>query len=290
MGVLSRRTGVLTAALVLGLLGSYEGRNFYEASDQQHANYSYQPAGNAGLHISTPTKTPAPGYQPYCNNPDNHEDADLCAQWAAVQQTGETNRLASLALKISVFALLFTVVGTLLLLGTFWEQRETSRRELQAYVSVKPNGLPRFREGEKATATISIANGGTTPAYEVHQYGTILIDDFPLSEDPMSKELIHSGVRGYMTLHHSDSYGAPINGTESLTRQEIDAVLTGKKVLWVIGNVDYTDTFRIKRRTEFCFFLNKDSFDRAKQQTKAGTASDQIELRWNMGTVHTKAT
>jgi hypothetical protein len=46
-------------------------------------------------------QTPARSYQPNCENPKDREDAELCAQWAAVQANGESNRLSRLSIVIT---------------------------------------------------------------------------------------------------------------------------------------------------------------------------------------------
>ena len=66
-----------------------------EAEKQPYSSYEYQPARD---HLApAPGKNPrvtARPYQPYCDNPKERDDADLCAQWAAVQAVEESNRLA----------------------------------------------------------------------------------------------------------------------------------------------------------------------------------------------------
>src|SRR4051794_29398805 len=90
---------------VVGIVGIATGiqlDRFYQAAEQQHASYNYQPAEKPGFRVSAATKAPTPYYKPSCNNPNGREDSDLCAQWAAVDQVTESNRLNSLNLRMLV--------------------------------------------------------------------------------------------------------------------------------------------------------------------------------------------
>jgi hypothetical protein len=221
-----------------------------------------------------------------CEDRKDERGSDLCAQWGAV----DAARNAAYATWAAVF---LSFVGTFLIFLTFRETRRTSRRELRAYVSVLPKGLPVFTVGEKPRATIAIANGGTTPAYEVTQYGTVMVAEFPMKSDPLAGEIEHHGVRGFTTLHRGDSYGAPIECHEELSQADLDAFRSGEKVIYVIGNVDYRDAFNQARRTEFCYFLDKEALSRARRRETGAMLKGKtvtVELRWTMGNLHTKST
>lgn len=98
------RSYVLTAVGLMALFGllyaGYEGLD--QADKQAYADYKYQPARD---HIDPPSdKSPhvtAYPYQPYCDEPKERDDADLCAQWAAVQAVNEGNRLSRLSIRIT---------------------------------------------------------------------------------------------------------------------------------------------------------------------------------------------
>jgi hypothetical protein len=171
--------------------------------------------------------------------------------------------------------------------------QETAQAELQAYVAVQIDGLPNFGLGEIAEATIKIINTGVTPAYAMTQYGTIIFAPYPLMSDPMSNELIYSGVASRNTLHNREPYGAAIYGHEPITEKDIAAFQAGHTVVYVIGNVDYKDAFKRQRRTEFCYFLNINAVSAADAKRKVGAAlgkHEKVEIRWALGNLHNDAT
>jgi len=109
------RGGWLTIIAALGLIllcgVLYGGYELYKAGQQRDADYRYQPARDARLPVIPPKQEQPQAYQPNCQNPQSQADADLCAQWAAVHQITETNRLASLTLAVGVFGLFALVRG-----------------------------------------------------------------------------------------------------------------------------------------------------------------------------------
>jgi hypothetical protein len=220
-----------------------------------------------------------------CQDRKDKRASDLCAQWSAV----DAARNAALATWIAV---ILSFIGTAFVAVTLILTVRTSRRELRAYVSVKPLGLPVFDVGEKPCATVTITNGGATPAYEVEQYGTVLIDEFPLKLDPLAGEMERLGVKGQSTLHRGDEHSAPIQAHGTVTPRDIDDIVSGRKVIYVIGNVDYLDTFRKKRRTEFCYFLDGEALRNAGRSAQEGDArgENKVTIKWTLGNLHTKAT
>lgn len=43
-----------------------------------------------------------------------------------------------------------------------------------------------------------------------------------------------------------------------LSAADVEAVRTGKKVLYIFGRIEYTDVFRTEHHSTFCVFLTKD--------------------------------
>ncbi|MBK8375436.1 MAG: hypothetical protein IPL18_11375 [Sphingomonadales bacterium] len=107
---------IIGLALAIGLGAvSYQ---LYKASEQRDTGYTYQPADEASVGVVGTSKALAKAYQPKCKNPQNDKDADLCAQWAAVEQVAEANRLTSLNAKMAIASLVATAIATFLLLWT----------------------------------------------------------------------------------------------------------------------------------------------------------------------------
>lgn len=111
-----RQFAAFVGLIAVGGLG-YAGYNQLERYDAPaYADYKYQPARDAvPAPVPKNSKVAPPAYQPNCQTPKDRDDADLCAQWAAVQAVGESNRLARLSTYITglefgalVISLIFT--------------------------------------------------------------------------------------------------------------------------------------------------------------------------------------
>lgn len=87
-----------------------------EAEEQPYPAYEYQPARDH-LPWAAPKYapvTPIP-YEPHCDDPKERDDADLCAQWAAVQAVEESNRLSRIGIRVNALefgALIVSLIFT----------------------------------------------------------------------------------------------------------------------------------------------------------------------------------
>lgn len=106
---------IAVAAVVLMIVAAlaYTGYNQLQDIERQpYADYKYQPARDRfGLAMPKNPRVAAKPYQPYCNNPKDRDDADLCAQWASVQVVGESNRLGRTGIIVTGLELLALVVS-----------------------------------------------------------------------------------------------------------------------------------------------------------------------------------
>lgn len=251
--MLGRYWGIILAiiaGLVVLVCGGYVFSQQWDASEQLHSTYDYQPAAQSHRLVVGPAKTPAREYQPSCNNPNTQEKADLCAQWAAVEQVGEANRLASVNLRLGLLALVFTIVGTGFLVWTFTETRATSRRELRAYVFPHEMEFERTLELETGNVVIAIyvhiRNDGSTPTSDMQIQ---LEHSFTLDEVAQFRNI---GPRGQVTpLGPHSSVRTP--GTK-LREEDALAVFKGDKELFVFGGAFYGDVFGARNHvTRFCY-------------------------------------
>lgn len=247
--------GILFAAFgFLVLLLGYASYQLYNASEQQHPNYHYQPASHQGR-LVVPTGQPeAKGYQPNCYNPQGNSNADLCAQWAAVDQVTESNRLASVNVRLSLFVSLLTLLGTIFVGWTLMETRNTSRRELRAYVFAENSGVyaltkqvPRSENG-KVGSTVVVRNSGQTPAYDVIHWSMLA-----LHAVVNERELV---IPPLETLHRTVVPPGGILKAERrlsihLTRDQQASLKTGAMALYVYGRIEYTDAFGTRRYTDY---------------------------------------
>lgn len=245
----------ILAVLILPPLG-YVAYQLYDAAEQRNSSYQYQPAAQPSGSVVGTTKPPAKPYQPKCKNPQSDGDADLCAQWAAVQQVGESNRLASLNAQMAVLSLLATAAATMLLVWTLWETRSTSRRELRAYIFPENVGIycminqrPISKNG-KVGSTVHIKNSGQTPAYDVRHWSEVTIC-LQADEENLIPESMDS----------AQSNSMPPNGiitasrrmAAKLTRNQQKGLKDGNLGLYVYGRIDYRDAFGRNQATRYKF-------------------------------------
>jgi hypothetical protein len=243
---------VVGIALLAGLLSvSY---SLYNSAQQQHSSYGYQPASKPGFRLDSVTKAPTQHYKPSCQNPNSREDADLCAQWAAVDQVAEANRISSVNVRLAILTLLVTVFGTGLLLWTFDETRETSRRELRAYVHLKSADLHRCKDKgfptdsghpEQRYATIDFHNYGSTPAHKVIAAMGTWIGPVPLKA-PLSA-IPENLERAVADLPPGRSSPMPLEVINSGNMH--DTILQGGWGVYFWGEITYEDIFGRKHTT-----------------------------------------
>lgn len=95
---------LFAAVGVLAFAGLFYA-SYYELEhvDQQpYAAYKYQPARDRfAPRPSKDARVTTKAYQPYCDKPQSGNDADLCAQWAAVSAVEENNRLSRTSILIT---------------------------------------------------------------------------------------------------------------------------------------------------------------------------------------------
>lgn len=256
-----RRAIVATlGGIAAGLLG-LAGYQLYDASEQQHSYYAYQPARQPILPNTAPGQLKAPQHQPDCKKPQSKSDAELCSQWSAVDQAMEANRLSSVNVKLSIFVSLLTFIGTVFVGWTLMEQRHTSRRELRAYVFPESVGITdgyayperQMPKGEIGGAII-IKNTGQTPAYDVCHWGEVAIADCENENTLVAPSIpisdFGSSVPPGGTINKLRNLG------RALTPEEKAAVEAGKSAIYFYGRIDYRDAFNQRQWATYRFSWN----------------------------------
>ncbi|WP_146037396.1 hypothetical protein [Novosphingobium guangzhouense] len=220
-----------------------------------------------------------------CINGTDNRDSEICAQWMTV----DAARDAAIYGLISVVV---GVIGTIFLLLTFWQTRSTSRAELRAYVSIKPDhliikdrGLGGFSVGVK------MRNGGNTPAYEVVHYGSIAIMTVEAATDYFERAVERpQGMGAAFTLHNGDEAEGGIDGPADVNVIDLVDLSNDEKFLFVFGVTEYRDVFRVARSTQFCFSLGVGIFGDIEQRMNAEGPMHQVGgLEWRLSPFHNSA-
>ncbi len=242
---------ILAAVGVLVAIGAvYTGKQIYDAAEQQHAHYRYQPARNARQIELVPSNAQPKGYEPDCQNPQGNSNADLCAQWAAVDQVAEANRLSALNVRLALLIAALTVTGTWFLIWTFIETRDTARRQLRAYVTIiSVEASPKTDDGDKVLGAyfrITWKNSGQTPAVAFCANINWNLIDGELPPDFDFPD--YGNVTGGMMVG-PDQLSHTIDD-RLFDFANFEIVCQGTKTAFLWAWADYTDAFDARRRVE----------------------------------------
>jgi hypothetical protein len=130
---------------------------------------------------------------------------------------------------------------------------DTEQRELRAYLEFRSDRLSVSGDGiHKTSAYFKITNDGQTPAYDVTILSCLVLHDYPLGAVMnMNVQIIPGGnAKVYLAPHSFTNSHATFDG--NLTRDQIKDICEGDKYrLYLLGRVDYTDAFKIRRHLRF---------------------------------------
>ena len=236
--------------VILLLAVGYTSYQLYQSGEQQRADYRYQPAREPSRRVFVPSKAIPQGYQPNCANPDGNSNADLCAQWAAVDQVMEANRLASVNVRLALFISILTLIGTLFIGWTFWENHRTTRAELRAYVGVVKSRVRHFEVGQNPQIAIQFKNSGATPARRVAMSSVFFVgvaDETAIAipeldpAEPASTSDIGPGTANSLRFVFPGA----------LTAEQYDGIANGDYCIYANGRIEYLDVFGRMHFTNF---------------------------------------
>jgi hypothetical protein len=130
---------------------------------------------------------------------------------------------------------------------------DTARRQLRAYVSVRPVGADFIYDGSscRVTITYAVKNFGQTPAYHLVQFGEIANLMVPTAQKIQPPE--RPGELEEISLPP----GAEVEGTVwGITEEKsLRALGSSFKKIHAVGAVYYTDAFGKERESKFCFYI-----------------------------------
>ncbi|MGW8202463.1 hypothetical protein ACWGM0_07935 [Sphingomonas bisphenolicum] len=226
----------------------------------------------------------APDKDMGCIQGHDERSSDLCAQWKAADSARD-------AAEYAFWGLIVGVVGTGMLFITFAETRQVSRAQLRAYISIKPMGLKIFQvdAGKQIEASLSIINGGQTPAYNVVWHGNIValskdmaVDFFDESNDAPPP---YKDPRPTL-INSADRIEADLESVDPISLQDWGEVVAGTKNLYLYGTGEYKDVFQRKRYTRFCYLTAQQPL----LMINHGGKIKQIPLVWQQAPFFNSAT
>ncbi|HVI27038.1 hypothetical protein [Hansschlegelia sp.] len=170
------------------------------AEKQSYPKQEYQPARDhlAPASGKNPAVTANP-YQPYCDHPKDRDDADLCAQWAAVMAVEEGNRLNRLSLRLTALEFLALVIS---LIFTGWAAFAAAKaaKAAQDAVSVAKDSakqqLRPYLDAYEGWAKIKCDNGSLS--YDIK----LVLRNNGQTRAMILKETSQSNVLNTKKIHH----------------------------------------------------------------------------------------
>ena len=234
----------IVIALGLALIGAGEPPKATNQTEQSDPGAQMDRAANTVATAITNANKPEEK-DAGCVDQSDKRHSDLCAQWKAADAARDAANLA-------LWTLLISTIGTGLLVWTLWETRQTSRRELRAYLSIAPEpliGLP-----DNPNAQICIRNAGTTPAHGARFSLIGRVDDPDLSEQAI--EELHKRVAATndneMFIAGQQELFRPLPILDGVDEAMLNACREGIRWLYIVGRITYTDVFGKERHTWFC--------------------------------------
>jgi hypothetical protein len=144
-------------------------------------------------------------------------------------------------------------------------QTDTEKRQLRAYVYVVP-AVTDFSIGKRPFASVTIKNGGQTPAYDFNVSLNQQIRPFQQGESmkgvgvqPIPILPTHDGVGAFVYQNHEYVIGLPPSPA-AVSEQEYNSVMKGtEQRFYVWGRLHYLDAFNSEHFLNFCFSLDGES-------------------------------
>jgi hypothetical protein len=134
--------------------------------------------------------------------------------------------------------------------------REGQERETRAWVGLQSGQFQPIKSGEPAHGTLTIINGGSSPAFNVAMTSGVLPHAqskyvFPLKIEPKKNVVSAQAVLfAGMTVTHNFAASFPVMPVH------LEDFNQGAFVFYVVGQIEYDDVFGKHRVTEFCMQVN----------------------------------
>ena len=137
----------------------------------------------------------------------------------------------------------------IVVLGQVKDARESSERQLRAYVFITAAKIHDFGIQSPIKAQIIIKNSGQTPAYNLVPWIGITIEYFPLTA---TLQRPGEGMKqSRASLGPGTERQLSVTAGRPLTPIEIDDIKAGTKAIYIHGEAIYCDTFKRERFIRF---------------------------------------
>jgi hypothetical protein len=182
-------------------------------------------------------------------------------------------------------------VTLLLAFFGFWQviiSRNTARRQLRAYLSMKPKLFGNFGTAIPVTIEFLTKNHGQTPAFNISQIFQIEVLPNPLPEGfrfPQPTIIVSTNH----TIFPADDAKTWFNHPRPLTVAEVAAVSNNSHRIHVWGIAYYRDAFGRSQKTKFSASVGGPAFATAQRNVQAGLPPG-ADWNWEYGIEHNQGT
>ncbi len=139
-----------------------------------------------------------------------------------------------------------------------WENyiaQEAAKRQLRAYIDVRPKGITTIEEGIMPRVQDSFQNIGRTPAYDNGAFSRLTVAEYPLTSKLTNEECGHVSTNPKASKWFIGKAASPAIVRESpFTASEVEAIKSGKAAVYLHGRACYRDIFNESHRTDFCLY------------------------------------
>lgn len=139
-----------------------------------------------------------------------------------------------------------------------WENyiaQEAAKRQLRAYIDVRPKGMTTIDEGIMPRVHDSFQNIGRTPAYDDGAFSRLTVAEYPLINKLVNDECSHVSTNPKASKWFIGKASRPEIVREGpFTASEVEAIKGGKAAVYLHGRVCYRDIFNESHRTDFCLY------------------------------------
>lgn len=168
-----------------------------------------------------------------------------------------------LKLTIFVSVVIAAIVAAFVTGYPSWENyivQEAAKRQLRAYIDVRPQGISAIEEGLVPRVHDSFHNIGRTPAYDSGSFSRILVMDYPLTRRLANDECRQATPDPKAGRWFIGTPKRPgITRDSPLTAEEVAAIKGGKSAIYFHGRVCYKDIFNEPHKTDFCLYWKWDA-------------------------------
>jgi hypothetical protein len=129
---------------------------------------------------------------------------------------------------------------------------DNGRRQLRAYVFPEQASLSWEGTGTATFAKVVIKNSGETPAYRLSAAAVISVGDYPPLDGPSVPPL----PKTHTVVPPAGTYSLTVALPRPLSGDQVAAIKTGAKAIYVFGEIAYADAFGECRLTQYKFFYS----------------------------------